>query len=273
MMRILLTAGFVLSVGCSATEPERKHSTGTMHTSPATDSTSGDAIVARTASESATVLGTAVATSGVIAPLADILQTNVAPPAVAAEVNLRWMIIGDQPLEALSTVADCASSENIARAVCTTAEATCRSKFTVTCDSSSDCRRLFKCTTGTDAGNIWFAMGDNTPVGQFQACPVASSIAGTSCALLNDRCLSVFITATGNPRLFKCLPSGGPGLLFWRWAEDKPVTELTGTDTCSANESIAGTACSNENSKCISSFCTVGTAPSCTERRLFKCNP
>jgi hypothetical protein len=187
--------------------------------------------------------------------------------------NLLWMAMGDQPLAQLTQIAECTSSENIARSACSTQNALCRGKFEVTCDTSTDCRRLFKCTTGTSAGLMWFAMGDTTAAGTFPQCSKTSNIAGSDCNTQNDRCLSQFLTATGNPRLFKCLPSGGPGLLFWRWIEDKTAAELASFATCTTRENVAGTSCSSENSKCKSQFCVEGIEPNCTKLRLFKCTP
>jgi hypothetical protein len=192
-----------------------------------------------------------------------------------------WLPIGDFPASAsqLSRVSQCANPENVIRSACQSANSLCKSSFQVTCDQSSDCRRLFKCTSGQTGGLIWFPMGDNITLSSnnSQICPVNSNIAGSACSSVNERCLSNFCTSGSGDacgrRLFKCLTSGEPGKLFWRWVEDKPSGELAALNICTEPNNIAGSPCSSMNDKCQSSFCAEGTAPNCTKRRLFKCTP
>jgi len=196
---------------------------------------------------------------------------------------LAWLPIGDFPLSSaqIRAVNECEIDRNVIRSSCTTRNSLCRSSFAVTCDSSTDCRRLFKCTTGQTGALIWFPMGDDIQKSAevSSICSINANIAGAACQTVNDRCLSSFCTSGSGDdcgrRLFKCLTSGEPGKLFWRWVEDKSSGELAaaGVGTCSVNQNIAGTSCTGMNSLCQSSFCAQGEAPNCTKRRLFKCTP
>jgi hypothetical protein len=199
----------------------------------------------------------------------------------ARPLNLAWMPVGDFPSNSaqMSVVSECTRGENVIRSACQTANSTCKSTFQVTCDTSTDCRRLFKCTTGQTGKLIWFPMGDNIKVSPTvsKICTLNNNIAGASCDSVDDKCLSGFcVSGSGadcGRRLFKCLTSGEPGKLFWRWVEDKPSNELAGKNLCTQNQNIAGSGCTVENDLCQSSFCVEGEAPNCTKIRLFKCTP
>lgn len=211
-------------------------------------------------------------------------QSNIASGSSATDSKgtsfsaptLRWLNMGDFPSANTTNFSDCAVEENIQRSPCTTANARCRSKFATTCDSSSDCRRVFKCTTGQTNSLIWLPMGDGmTTASGLGICTMSENIAGSSCSTVNSRCLSSFCTSGSGEgcgrRLFKCLTSGIPGKLYLRWMGDKPETELAGIPQCAVTENIAGTECVAQNSNCVSSFYT--DAPTNSKRRLFKCTP
>jgi hypothetical protein len=190
--------------------------------------------------------------------------------------TLRWLNMGDFPSANTTSFSDCAVEENIQRSPCTTANARCRSKFATTCDAGSDCRRVFKCTTGQTNSLIWFPMGDGTTTASgLGICTMSENIAGSACSAANSRCLSSFCTSGSGEacgrRLFKCLTSGVPGKLYLRWMGDKPEAELAGIPQCAVTENIAGTECVAQNSNCVSSFYT--DAPTNSKRRLFKCTP
>ncbi|MEN9824878.1 MAG: hypothetical protein RI953_623 [Pseudomonadota bacterium] len=196
-----------------------------------------------------------------------------------AALLMAWMPMGDMPAANLGAITECTNSENILRSACTTENARCKSSFAVTCDSSTDCRRLFKCTTGQTGTLIWFPMGNDIPKSDTlsKICTIDTNIAGSACNTVNDRCLSSFCTSGSGDgcgrRLFKCLTAGEPGKYFWRWVEDKQSAELDAFGFCPVDSNIAGTQCATANSRCKSSFCAEGTAPDCTKRRLFKCTP
>ncbi len=209
-------------------------------------------------------------------------KVTVLPP-VGNQDPLAWLPVGDFPLSSaqMKGVNECANATNIIRSACQSKNSLCRSSFAVTCDSSTDCRRLFKCTTGQTGALIWFPMGNDVKKSAqvSNICPINSNIAGAACQTVNDRCLSSFCTSGSGDdcgrRLFKCMTSGEPGRLFWRWVEDKSSAELAaaGIATCQLDKNVAGASCSGMNSLCQSSFCAQGEAPNCTKRRLFKCTP
>ena len=211
-------------------------------------------------------------------PLPDDSAEN---PPQGAPLILAWMPMGDFPSTSaqLSAVSECTTSENVIRSSCQRSNALCKSTFQVTCDTSSDCRRLFKCTNGQNVGLIWFPMGDDVVKSATlsKICTQNANISGSACDSVNDRCLSGFCSSGSGDgcgrRLFKCLTSGETGKLFWRWVEDKPSTELSGTAVCPFEKDVAGQACSPMNDLCQSSFCATGDLPKCTKRRLFKCTP
>lgn len=193
--------------------------------------------------------------------------------------SLRWVVMGDFGLETIASVPECVAGTQ-QRSVCSNQNARCRSTFSTSC-SSGDCRRIFKCLTGSTNSLIWFPMGDGATISQaanatpaYGLCALDSGIAGGSCVNANERCLSSFCTSGSGEdcgrRVFKCLISGVEGKLFYRWMGDKPVTELVGIPQCALQKNIAGSECFTDESKCVSSFFTDATE---TKRRLFKCTP
>ncbi|MEY3901223.1 MAG: hypothetical protein RL189_529 [Pseudomonadota bacterium] len=201
---------------------------------------------------------------------------NLGQPAAP---SLRWIVMGDFGLANIAALPQCEVGTQ-QRSVCSIANERCYSSFSTTCPSG-DCRRVFKCVTGQTNSLVWFPLGDGTTLSQaasaspaYGLCSGNSDIAGSSCNVVNERCLSSFCTSgSGNScerRVFKCLISGVEGKLFYRWMGDKSEAELASVEFCTATKDIAGSSCDTEESKCKSSFFTDAAN---TKRRLFKCTP